>query len=165
MTDKLDKLVNMLREELQQYGEMLALLEQQQDLVLDRAADGLMKTVAAINEQTAIIQHARNQRNAARHDLALSLSLPAETAFAELLPQMPHEYQLLVQALMDENNTAIRHIHQRARQNHLLLARSVSLMQAFINSLISVTRSETYNDKGYLTSATVTSHSLYEALG
>ena len=59
MTESLQKLIEVLRDELQQYGELLALLEQQQDLVTRRAADGVLRTVAAINEQYTIIQTVR----------------------------------------------------------------------------------------------------------
>jgi len=45
MTDKTEQLVDALREELKQYGEVMALLEQQQQLVMERNAEGI-QTVA-----------------------------------------------------------------------------------------------------------------------
>lgn len=48
MTEPLDKLIAVLREELQHYGEMLALLEQQQASAIDRAADAMLVATTAI---------------------------------------------------------------------------------------------------------------------
>ncbi len=40
-----------------------------------------------------------------------------------------------MQALVQENNELLVRVQQRARQNHLLLLRSLELMQKLINSL------------------------------
>ena len=50
-----ENLIEALRAEMQQYGEMLALLEQQQQLIVQRAGAALLENLAAINAQTSII--------------------------------------------------------------------------------------------------------------
>ena len=48
---------------------------------------------------------------------------------------MPPHYRPLVHALISENNELIERIKLRAQQNHLLMSRSLELMQRFISSM------------------------------
>ena len=56
-------------------------------------------------------------------------------SFAELVPLLPPDYQPLLMALVDENNELLFRVRRRARQNHVMLKRSVELMQQVMNSL------------------------------
>jgi len=64
--------------------------------------------------------------------------IPAEEdiTFASLVPQLPPDYRPLVGALVEENNHLLVRVQQRARQNHLLLSRSLEMMQSFLNTLM-----------------------------
>jgi flagellar biosynthesis/type III secretory pathway chaperone len=135
MIDILQKLIEALRNELQQYGEMLALLDHQQELVRLCGADEILHSISAINAQSAAIQTAREHRQSFQHQLAHSIQRPDDSTFADLLPGMPEEYRPLVNALVQENNELLERVRQRARQNHLLLSRSLELMQRFITAL------------------------------
>ncbi len=165
MTDALQRLIEALRAELQQYGEMLALLDQQQEQTVARAADDLLHTVAQIQEQGSVMQGARRQREACRAAVARALGLGEETAFAELIPLLPAQFRPLLQALVEENNDLLRRVRQRARQNHFLLSRSLELMQSLLGSLIPGTRPLTYGHAGILTAPTLPSRTLYDAVG
>jgi hypothetical protein len=55
MNDLLHNLIEALREELKQYGEMLAVLDQQQHSVVQRQVDNLLQNVAAINAHAEAI--------------------------------------------------------------------------------------------------------------
>ena len=70
MTAVLQKLIESLRNELEQYGEMLALLEQQQEAA-GLGTEDVMHSIAAINAQGATIQTARQQRQ--QRDFARAL--------------------------------------------------------------------------------------------
>jgi len=133
-----------LRNELQQYGEMLVLLEQQQASVMARCAEDVMQSVNTINRQIARIQTARQDREACQRELAALVQVAEDPTFANLLPLMPEQYQPALIALVRENNELLVRVQQRARQNHLLLARSVDLMQRFIASLVPETSPLTY---------------------
>src|SRR6267143_1842013 len=61
LIEKTERLIECLRSELQQYGEMLALLDQQQANVVRRVADDLLITAAAIDTQSAAVQKARQR--------------------------------------------------------------------------------------------------------
>ena len=164
MKEKLEQLIGALREELQHYGEMLALLDQQQDLVVRRVADDLLNTIAAVNAQSAAIQAARKHREDCHRSLNLELRLPKETALADLVPRLPEAHRPLVAALFQENNALLTRVQQRAKQNQVLLNHSIELMQRFINSLLPLGRTTTYKENGSVP-AVVSGSALLEAVG
>ena len=165
MSNPLPILIQTLRDELQQYGEMLALLDQQQEFVVSRAADEMLQTSSAIQAQTVTVHAARDRREECRRELAVTLGLQADAPFAKIIPELPLDYRPLVSALVDENNTLLVRIQQRARQNHLLLSRSVALMQRFMESLMPALRSTVYNGNGGLIPGATPLRPLYEGVG
>jgi flagellar biosynthesis/type III secretory pathway chaperone len=165
MTDPLSQLIEALREELQQYGEMLALLDQQQQQVCARVADELLGTVALIQEQGTVVQGARRQREECRVAVARALGRREETTFAELIPLLPAALRPLVHALVEENNDLLRRVQQRARQNHLLLSRSVELMQNVIGALLPPARPLTYGHGGMMEKPALPARALFDAVG
>ena len=148
MTEFVEKLVAALREELQQYGEMLARLDDQQELVMRRAAASVLESVPHVQTQSAILTQAREIRFASMKALCTTLRLPPETSFKDLLPNVPANYRPLLEALVQENNELLQRIHQRARQNHILLSRTVESMQHVINSLGIHRPTTVYDDTG-----------------
>jgi hypothetical protein len=164
MNEQLQNFVESLREELRQYGELLALLDVQQDQVLRRLADELSETVSAINAQGEVIQAARRERGQRQRELARSLHLPDEVLMAQLIPALTESYRPLVSALVEENNQLLARVQQRARQNHILLSRSLELMGQFINSFCAI-GVPTYNESGTLSPAASSGRAFYEAVG
>jgi hypothetical protein len=131
----LQKLIEALRDELQQYGEMLALLDQQHEAVKLQGTDDILHSISAINSQSELIQGARARRQTLQRELAETLQQPGQATFAQLLPLLPEPYRPLVHALVQENNELLLRVRERAQQNHLLLSRSLELMQRFITTL------------------------------
>jgi hypothetical protein len=136
MTDILQKLIEALRNELEQYGEMLALLEQQQETA-GLGADDVIHNIAAINSQGSSIHNAREHRKYCQGQLAEQLDQPNDSSFAQLIPLLPHHYRPLLGALVHENNELLVRVRERAQQNHALLRRSLDFMQRFISTLTS----------------------------
>jgi len=163
MNEVLQNFVESLREELKQYGELLALLDLQQDQVVRRMADELLATVAAINTQGEALHVVRRERAQRQRALAQHLTLPAEARVTTLLERLPEVYRPLVLALVEENNHLIARVKQRARQNHILLSRAVEMMSQFINSFCSVS-APTYNQSGTV-GQRVPTRALYDSLG
>ena len=161
MNEQVQSLVEALREELQQCGEMLALLDQQQELVVRRDTGKLLENLAGINAQTSVIQVARHQREQRQRELNALVRLPADATFRELLPLLSDEYRLLVQALVHEVNQCLYRVQQRTRQNHLLLSRSVEMIQRFVATLFPANGVTTYASNGRV--ATAGSRGLCEA--
>lgn len=165
MNDRLNNLIESLREELKQYGELLALLDQQQAMVMLRQSQDLLQTVAAINAQSDTIRAARREREQYQRNLARHLGLSDGAAFATLVSALPPDYQPLVSALVQENNSLLVRVQQRARQNHLLLTRALELMQRFLCSLFPANGATTYNDAGSVLMPGLAPRSLYDAIG
>jgi FlgN protein len=163
MNELIQNLIESLREELKQYGELLALLDLQQDQVVRRLAAELLDTVSSINAQGEAIKTARREREQRQRDLALALALPGEAQFAQLIPLLPPSYRPLVVALVDENNQLLMRVRQRARQNHLLLRRSLELMERFVHSLCGA-GAPTYNELGTMAPPANPGRALYEGI-
>lgn len=164
MTEFVEKLVGALREELQQYGEMLARLDDQQELVMRRAAIAVLESVPHVQSQSARLTEAREIRFAAMNALCAMLNLPIETTFKDLLPKVPSDYRPLLEALVQENNELLQRIQQRARQNHILLSRTVESMQHVINSLGIHRPTAVYDDSGTVFSPSPARPGIYEAV-
>ena len=135
MLESLKKLIEALRDELQNYGEMLVLLDRQQESLMTRAANEVSQSISLVQAQGAAIQAARQRREDCRRQAAEAAGQPDHASFAELIPMLPADYQPLLKALVDENNELLFRVRRRARQNHLMLKRSVELMQQVLNSL------------------------------
>ena len=165
MKELLSYLIEALREELKQYGEMLALLDQQQQLVMQRQVAALPENVGHVNQQAAVIAVARQEREQRQRHLARLLSLPENSAAAGLIPHLPSDYQPLVGALVNENNELLVRVQQRARQNHLLLSHAVELMQQLITSIFPSAGPVTYDVSGHKPGTIIPTASLYQAVG
>ena len=165
MTQTLEQLVAALREELQQYGEMLALLDRQQALVARRAATELLQSVSDINAQTAVLGVARQQREVAQRSVARELQLPEDATLVEVIHRIPAPLGALVQTLLDENNICLLRVKQRAGQNRLLLSRSVELMQRLLNTLLVEPHTPVYTGNGAVALPPVKGAALCNAVG
>ncbi|MGD0813987.1 MAG: flagellar protein FlgN [Verrucomicrobiota bacterium] len=135
MIESVKSLVEALRDELKNYGEMLALLDRQQEYLMTRAANEVSQSISLVQAQGLAIQEARNHREDCRRAVAESVGQPEGAPFKELIPLLPADYQPLLKALVEENNELLFRVRRRARQNHLILKRSVELMQQLLNSL------------------------------
>ena len=165
MTASIDKLISALREELQDYGEMLALLDRQQSAIMTRASQEVFQSISVIKAQSEALQDSRAQREECRRALAEEIQRPGDISFADLIPALPCDYQPLLGALVDENNQLLVRVRQRARQNHLLLRRSVELMQGVLNTLFPALQPSVYNGHGDLAAASGQTRQLCNAVG
>ena len=165
MTEALEKLIAALREELQQYGEMLALLDQQQESAINRLADEMFVATTAIQSHAGVIQAARRDREQCQKSVARELCVTESSTFVEIIPLLPSDYRPLLQSLVDENNALLQRVQQRAKQNHLVLSRSVDLMQRFLGMLFPARETQVYNEHGSRQLHVLPSAPLYEAVG
>ncbi|MBI1177320.1 flagellar biosynthesis protein FlgN [bacterium] len=165
MNEELTLLIAALREELAQYGEMLALLDREQELVVARGSAELLQTVDSINFQSEVVTQARKRREECQRQVAVLAGLPANATIDELKGRLPANHAILVVALVEENNELLVRVRQRARQNHILLNRSLELMQRLIGSLFPTTRSATYSGDGQMRGGNLPQHTIYEAVG
>jgi flagellar biosynthesis/type III secretory pathway chaperone len=164
MNDALPHLIESLREELRQYGQMLVLLEDQQEGIVRRQNEALLDATSAVNAQGAAIQAARSQRETIQRELATQLHTEQDPSLAGIAPLLPPDYRPLLTALVQENNNLLRRVQQRARQNYLLLRRSLELLDQFLHTLAPV-GPPVYDGAGSLQTTPPGGAALYEALG
>jgi flagellar biosynthesis/type III secretory pathway chaperone len=165
MTSLLNNLIDSLRDELQQYGEMLARLDSQQEHIFQRAVDNLPRSFAEISAQAGIIRAARQKREDLRAKMAREIGLGEEAQFTDIVALLPPDYRPLLRALVEENNQLLVRIQQRARQNHLLLIRSVELMVNFMSGLFPAAQPAVYGASGLTPSQAAAPYALYDATG
>jgi flagellar biosynthesis/type III secretory pathway chaperone len=165
MNNQLSNLIEALREELKQYGEMLAVLDQQQNSVVQRHTNDLLQNVASINAQADVIAAVRREREQHQRHVARQMDLLEDASFVAIIPLLPPDYRPLVQALVHENNELLARVHQRTRQNHLLLSHAVELMQQLITAIFPGGSPKTYDSNGRLPVNGLPQHSIYERVG
>jgi flagellar biosynthesis/type III secretory pathway chaperone len=164
MTEDIANLVNALRQELECYNEMLALLDRQQRQIGARRADEVLQTIAPVKQQGLLIQDAQAHRDNCRAQLALALQRARNAPFAELISVLPEPYRGELAALVRENNDLLIRVRQRARQNHLCLSRSIELIQSLVNAVCPGRVSRTYTGGGITKFRRVVASSVYEAV-
>lgn len=163
--EPLTRLIAALREELKHYGEMLALLEQQQELVVKRASDELFRSTTLVQTQVTRLQEARRHRDECRREVARALGLAGEVELKVLVRRLPADYQPLINALVAENNQLLRRVQACAHQNHLLLSRSLELMQQFLRTLFPMGDTPVYNGNGHRLNGSISGPTLLEMIG
>jgi flagellar biosynthesis/type III secretory pathway chaperone len=151
---ELNRFVEHLRNELTQYGEMLALLDQQQEAVVRCHPSQVLETASAITVQGEVIQTVRKERQSSQVVLAAETQAREAQNLDHLIGQLSPEYQLLVGALVQENNQLLQRIQNRMHQNHLLLSRSLESMQQVISTLCQTSPTTTYGETGRLRQTT-----------
>ena len=148
MTDKTKQLVDALREELKQYGEVMALLEQQQQLVIERNAEGIQTVAERIDRESTILEQYKDSREVIQKSIAKELNFKDSHEFHQIIPMLPGDYQPLVYALIEENNHSIMRIGRIAKQNHMLLSRSIEMVSTLIRNICPDVTPNIYNQRG-----------------
>lgn len=140
-----------LRNELQGYGGLLALFEEQQANLLRRNPDAVLELARTIETQAHATGEQRLQREMAVRALAENSGYPSDTPLRELLPLFPAEVQPMLDALVDEINHLIHRVRRGARQNQLLLSRAVEMRQQMLTALRPAAFVKTYSPRGEVT--------------
>ena len=163
--DDINQLIESLREEMTQYGELLALMQEQQELIINRQPQELLANLNEVNGQMEKIATARQAREQARLALATQLGVTQETTFKQMTGQLPEEYQPLLEALVDEINALLQQVQKWLRQNHLLLKRSLDLMQDILQNVFPAQASpKTYGRQGAVSPVNPPPSTLYEGI-
>jgi hypothetical protein len=165
MIQSIQVLIGALRDELQNYGEMLALLDRQQESLVARSATEIFQSISLIKAQGAAILEARARREECRTAVAGECGQPGDASFRSLIPLLPADYQPLITALVEENNELLVRVGRRARQNHIMLRRSVELMQELLNSLLPARQGSLYDGNGHRPAGVAAPRRFYEAFG
>jgi len=166
MNEELNNLITALREELTQYGEILALMQEQQQFIINRSANELLLNLNEVNEQLEKVAFARAEREACRRALMATLDGSEETTFRQMTEMLPSEVQPLLSALVEEINQLLQRIQKWLRQNHMLLKRSLDLMKQIMQGMFpsSSATAGTYGRGGQVSPVTPPPSTLYEGI-
>ena len=148
MNPTVQSLIDALRTEMEQYGEMLARLDEQQASIVRFKGDEVIAAGASIDAQAAEMNKARTHRTDCAQAVARDLKCPDETPIQEMVVRLHKDLRPLVTELVRENNELIVRIQQRSRQNHLLLARSLESMQRMIDCIAPASPPTRYTPAG-----------------
>lgn len=147
-----------LRTELQEYGALLALFEEQQANLLRRDADQVAALALSIEEQVRTAHASRERRAKCVSEFALKQGCAPGIGLRQLLPHFPVEVQPLLGALITEINHLIHRIRRDARQNQMLLSRAVAAHEEALRTLMPETfRARTYSPSGVVSASSVIS--------
>ncbi|MBE2212822.1 MAG: flagellar protein FlgN [Opitutaceae bacterium] len=161
-----EPLVEILRNELQEYGGLFNLLGQQQDRIIERKPDAVLSINDEIELQTRTVADLRGRREAFVDDLLARVGQPVPGSLRKLIEHLPDFVQPLVEALMTDINHMVRRNRHKARQNHLLLSRAVQLTEETLRVLQPENFTRTYGRTGRATLPTrAAAVSRYNALG
>lgn len=147
-----------LRNELQEYGALLALFEEQQANLLRRDADQVAALAFSIEEQARATHGCRDQREKCVREFAVAQGCDPDSSLRQLLPRFPAEVQPMLTALVDEINHLIHRIRRDARHNQMLLSRVVEAHEEALRTLMPERfDSRTYSARGAVTAGATVS--------
>jgi flagellar biosynthesis/type III secretory pathway chaperone len=154
-----------LRNEVQEYGDMLRLFEEQQECVFNREPGRLLQLIEVTRNATQRAEDARRLREQCVSTFAAGIGQTAEATLRSLLPFIDSEARPLIQALIDEVNRLIHRVRRITRQNHLLLSRTVQLHQGLLRQFCPGAFTSTYSALGRVSMAPATPLAAYRAAG
>lgn len=143
-----DPLVELLREEVQEYGGLYNLLDRQQNEIFNRDPDLVMEINIEVEVHMKQMDTLRQKRESMVREMAIRCQCDQEWTLKELLPGFPVFVRPLLEALMDEVNSMVRRTRQKARQNYLLLSRTMEIAHEALRRSEPSNYSKTYSRKG-----------------
>lgn len=167
MNNTWELIAHCLRDELQEYGGLLGLFEEQQGALLRRDSSGVLATVASIEEQARIAASKRLRREQVVREFAVANKRSAESTLRSLLDCFPEEVRPMLEALIDEVNRLVHRARKGVRQNALLLQRAIELHQETLRTLKPDSFTKTYSKRGQVSvnNPTVVPSSSLQAVG
>jgi hypothetical protein len=128
---RIEGLIEGLRQELFQYGEVLALLDQQQQSLTNYANQEVWGCMLRLQREMTGLEKVWSQRQEAWLELARALGGPEDMAVSALLARLPEKYRLPVEALLEENTDLLGRVRHCTRHNLILLGHVVQSLQQF----------------------------------
>ena len=156
MNNTWESIAQSLRDELQEYGGLLSLFEEQQGALFRRDSAGVLASVSLIEQQAQAAAGKRQRREQLVRDFARANGQPPLSTLRSLLPCFPAEVRPMLEALIDEVNRLVHRARRHARQNSLLLQRAIELHQEALRVLRPESFTKTYSARGQVSVATAT---------
>jgi flagellar biosynthesis/type III secretory pathway chaperone len=167
MNNTWELIAHCLRDELQEYGGLLGLFEEQQNALFRRDPNGVLVIIANIEEQAKAASVKRSRREQIVSEFASAQNRPADSTLRSLLVCFPADVRPMMEALIDEVNRLIHRTRRCARQNVMLLQKAVEMHQEALRTLKPDAFTKTYSARGQVSvgAPQVGTHSALAAVG
>ena len=143
------QVIEALRAELNEYGGLLHLFQQQQQFVLQHDPEGFLSLTDGVEEQIQRSIEKRIERERLVRESALEAGVDPESPLTALLPYCPQQFRPLLSALIEEINDLLHRTQRRLRQNHMLLGQCLELARQMVGMTKPELMTNTYNSRGY----------------
>ncbi len=143
-----EELLNMLRDELQEYGGLIGLLSAQQQSILNRKEESLLQLNQSVQTQMQASQVLQKRRQTMVSLLAKSYGEPERTTLSELVPHFPDVTRPMFESIIDEINSLITRVREKVMQNQRLLHRLLEVTDQILGVADPAGHSQTYSAKG-----------------
>ena len=143
-----EELLQLLRDELQEYGGLVGLLNDQQDRILSRDPDALMHVNQSVRDQMEANQLLLSKRQGFVSELATNYGKDREASLSDLLPFFPAVTRPMFESIVEEINALIGNVRRKLDQNRRLLSRLTEVTDDLLTSLNPQMRTKTYDRVG-----------------
>jgi flagellar FlgN protein len=150
MNTSWEPIAECLRNEVAEYGRLLSLFGEQQNLIFKRDPENVLHLAHAIQDQVGILDRARAEREARVREFALALGQAPAATLRSLLTWVAPEARPLFEALITDVNLLIHRIRRSSRLNHRLLSSMVECHQEVLRRLRPDAFTLTYSPSGRL---------------
>ena len=143
-----EELLDLLRNELQEYGGLIGLLNAQQQSILSRQSDSLLEINQSVQTQMEASQILQKRRQGYVSQMARNLGRSDQASLSELLPHLPDVTQPMFQSLVEEINSLISNVRRKVAQNQRLLTRLLEVTDQILSASSPATHGKTYSKHG-----------------
>lgn len=133
MSSFFEKVIEALRAEMEEYGGLLHLFQEQQQRVLRHDPEGFLELNEAVEAQIGEVTRARRQREELVRVAAGEVGEDPGTPLSGLFGHCPEAQRPLLKALVQEINDLLYRTQKRLRQNHMLLKQCVELARQMVS--------------------------------
>jgi flagellar biosynthesis/type III secretory pathway chaperone len=148
--DPQEQIIAALRGELEEYGGLLNVFDEQQQAILNRQPDAVLALEEKLSAQLSAVRTRRTQREGLLSRFAGDGRPPSRVSVLGAIPAFRESLRPLVEALASEINRLIALTRRRAEQNQMLLARTVEVMQEVCERLQPGAVTRTYAANGQM---------------
>ena len=143
-----EDLLELLRNELQEYGGLIGLLNAQQQTILNRKSESLLEINQSVQAQMEESQILQRRRQGYVSTLARNFGRSEKSSLSELLPHLPDVTQPMFESIIEEINALISNVRRKVSQNQKLLARLLEVTDHILSVASPVSHPQTYSKQG-----------------
>lgn len=145
-----EDLLNLLRDELGEYGGLMGLLSSQQASILNREPENLLEINKSVRSQMEASNTLQQRRQGYVRSLATGYGKPEDSSLSELLPCFPVVTQPMFESIVEEINNLISRIRRKLDQNRRLISRLGEVTDQILAVADPRSHSKTYDKRGDL---------------